>query len=173
MSGLGTMRGMKLLRILYADSPTPPHKHSVRLSDGERRNLRCLLSAGTAPTRTLTHARILLKADAAPGGPAWTDAEIGDACDVGLATIARVRQAFVTGGLDVALHRKPTTRQYRCALDGRQEAHLLALSCSAPPVGQARWSLRRLTERFIELEGVVVSDETVRRVLKKTASNPG
>ena len=164
---------MELLRILHADSPTPPHKHSVRLSDGERRALRGLLSAGTAPTRTLTHARILLKADAAPSGPAWTDTEIRDACDVGLATIARVRHAFLTGGLDAALHRKPTTRQYHRALDGRQEAQLIALACSTPPSGQARWSLRLLTERFIELEGAVVSDETVRRVLKKTRSSPG
>ncbi len=164
---------MKLLRILHANAATPSHKHTVRLSDGERRTLRRLLHAGTAPTRTLTHARILLKADAAPGGPAWTDPAIRDACDVGLATIARVRRAFVTGGLDAALHRKPTTRQYRRALDGRQEAQLVALACSTPPVGQARWSLRLLTERFIEVEGTVVSDETVRRTLKKTSSSRG
>ncbi len=164
---------MELLRILHADLPTPSNKHSIRLSDGERRTLRRLLSVGTAPARTLTHARILLKADAAPNGPAWTDAQIREACDVGLATIARVRHAFVTGGLDAALHRKPTTRQYRRVLDGRQEAHLVALSCSTPPLGQARWSLRLLTERFIELDGTVISDETVRRVLKKTHSSPG
>jgi transposase len=167
------MRGMKLLHIFHADFPTPSQKYTVRLSDPERRGLRRLLGAGRAPARSLAHARILLKADAAPGGPAWTDAEIREACDVGLATIARVRRAFVTGGLDAALHRKPTTRQYRRALDGRQEAHLVALSCSTPPPGQARWSLRLLTDRFIELEGVIVSDETVRRVLKKTASSRG
>jgi len=175
MSCLGKMRGMKLLRILPADCSiaTPPHKHTVRLTDAERQRLRRLVSAGTVPARTLTHARILLKADAAPGGPAWTDTAIQAACDVGLATIARVRRTFVLGGLDAALHRKPTPRQYRRALDGRQEAHLIALSCSTPPPGQARGSLRLLTERFIELEGVVVSDETVRRVLKKTRSSPG
>lgn len=164
---------MKLLRILDADSPTPSHKHTVQLTDDERRALRRLLSVGTAPTRTLTHARILLKADAAAAGPAWTDTEIRVACAVGLATIARVRHAFVTGGLDAALYRKPTTREYRRALDGRQEAQLVALACSTPPTGQARWSLRLLTDRFIELEGVGVSDETVRRVLKKTTSSPG
>jgi hypothetical protein len=164
---------MKLLRILHADSSPPSHKHTVRLNDGERRKLRRLLGAGTAPARTLAHARILLKADAAAGGPAWTDAQIRDACDVGLATIGRVRRAFVTAGLDTALHRKPTTRQYRRALDGRHEAQLVALSCTTPPEGQARWSLRLLTERFIELEGTVVSDETVRRMLKKTSSSRG
>ena len=167
------MRGMKLLRILHADSSTPTHKHTVRLSDAERRTLRRLLGAGTAPARTLSHARILLKADAAPDGPGWTDPQIRDACDVGLATIARVRRALITGGLDAALQRKPTTRQYRRVLDGRQEAHLVALACSTPPPGQARWSLRLLTARFIELEGAIVSDETVRRVLKKTHSSRG
>ncbi len=167
------MRGMKLLRILPTDAAIPARKHAVRLSDRERRQLRRLLGAGTAPARTLTHARILLKADTAPGGPAWTDAEIRGACEVGLATIGRVRRSFATGGLDAALHRKPTTRQYRRALDGRQEAHLVALSCSSPPPGQARWSLRLLTDRFVELEGTVVSDETVRRLLKKTRSSPG
>ena len=167
------MRGMNLLHILHADSSRPSHKHTVRLSDGERRDLRRRLGAGTASARTLTHARILLKADAAAAGPGWTDTQIRDACEVGLATIARVRRAFVTGGLDAALHRKPTTRQYRRALDGRQEAHLVALSCSPPPSGQARWSLRLLTDRFIELEGTSISDETVRRVLKKTRSSRG
>ena len=169
------MRGMKLLRILPTDLPTPSptHKHKVHLNEPERRTLRRLLGAGMASARTLTHARILLKADAAAGGPAWTDTQIRDACEVSLATIGRVRHTFVTGGLDAALHRKPTTRQYRRAVDGRQEAQLIALSCSAPPEGQARWSLRLLTDRFIELEGTVVSDETVRRVLKKTRSSRG
>jgi hypothetical protein len=167
------MRGRKLLRILHADAPSPAHKHTVRLSEVERRNLRRLLGAGTASARTLAHARILLKADAAGTGPAWTDTQIRDACAVGLATIGRVRRAFVTGGLDAALQRKPTSRQYRRVLDGRQEAHLIALSCSPPPPGQARWSLRLLTDRFIELDGTAVSDETVRRVLKKTRSSRG
>lgn len=169
------MRGMKLLRIFHTDVPTPSptHKHLVHLNDTERRTLHRLLGTGTASARTLAHARILLKADASPAGPAWTDTQIRDACETSLATIGRVRHAFVTGGLDAALHRKPATRQYRRALDGRQEAQLIALSCSAPPAGQARWSLRLLTDRFIELEGTVVSDETVRRVLKKTCSSRG
>jgi hypothetical protein len=162
------MSGMKLLRILHTDRPTPPRKHVVELTDAGRRALRRLVSAGTAPARTLSHARILLKADAAAAGPAWPDARIAEACEVSLATILRVRRAFATGGLDAALHRAPTTRQYRRALDGRQEAHLAALACSAPPDGHARWSRRLLTARFVALEGTVVSDETVRRALKKT-----
>jgi transposase len=163
---------MKLLRILHSERTVPPHKHAVHLSDGERRVLRRLVAAGRTSARALSHARILLKADAS-AGPAWTDVQIRDACDVSLATITRVRRAFVTGGLDAALQRTPTRRQYRRALDGRQEAQLVALSCTTPPAGQPRWSLRLLTERFIEVEGTVVSDETVRRLLKKTSSSPG
>ena len=164
---------MKLLHILHADHRVPSSKHTVQLTDAERRHLRRLVTSGTTAARTATHARILLKADAAPAGPGWTDAQIVAACETSLATIARVRSAFVTGGLDAALHRKPTRRQYQRALDGRQEAQLVALSCRTPPAGQARWSLRLLTERFIELEGIVVSDETVRRVLKKTHASRG
>jgi transposase len=163
------MRRMKLLRILYANRPTPPHKHTVQFGDAERQTLRRLITTGSAPARTLSRARILLKADASADGPACTDEQIRDALDVSLATIMRVRRAFATGGLDVALQRKPTRRQYRRALDGRQEAHLVTLACSTPPQGHARWSLRLLTDRFIELEGTIVSDETVRRVLKKSA----
>lgn len=170
---LGKMAGMKLLHVLHDDRPVPSHKHTVELTDAQRRQLRRLIASGTTVARTLTHARILLKADAGAVGPAWTDTQIREACDVGLATITRVRRAFVTGGLDAALQRKPTTRQYRRALDGRQEARLVTLACSTPPEGQARWSLRLLTERFIELEGTVVSDETVRRTLKKTISSRG
>jgi transposase len=164
---------MDLLRILHTDPPVRPSKAMVQLTDAQRRCLRRLLSAGTAPVRTQTHARILLKADAAPDGPGWSDAQIAAAVEVSPSTIVRVRRAFARGGLEAALHRKPPDRQYRRSLDGRQEAHLLALSCSSPPTGQARWSLRLLTERFVELEGTVVSDETVRRVLKKTRSSRG
>jgi transposase len=164
---------MDLLRILHTDPPVRPSKAVVQLTDGERRRLRRLLSAGTAPARTQTHARILLKADAAPAGPGCSDSQIAAAVEVSPSTIVRVRRAFVHGGLNAALHRKPPDRQYRRALDGRQEAHLMALSCTPPPPGQARWSLRLLTERFIELESTVVSDETVRRVLKKTRLSRG
>ena len=164
---------MKLQRILPTDTSAPPHKAAVHLSDHERRCLRGVLGSGMAAPRTLTHARILLKADASPEGAGWTDAQIAGALEVSLSTISRVRRAFVTGGVDAALQRKPTTRQYGRALDGRQEAQLVALSCGTPPEGQARWSLRLLTDRFIDLEGTRVSDETVRRMLKKTRSSRG
>lgn len=165
------MRRMELRRVLFADSFGPDPKYQVRLTDRERGALRRLVAAGAAAARTLTHARLLLKADV--DGPGWPDARIAEAMEVGLSTIVRVRRAFVHGGLDPALHRRPPSATRPLKLDGRLEAHLVALSCTTPPNGRARWSLRLLTDRFIELEGTVVSDETVRRVLKKTSSSPG
>ena len=164
---------MRLIRILYADPHPVTTNYRFTLAATERRHLRWLLAAGTAPARTLTHARILLKADHAPGGPGWSDVQIGEALDVSPSTITRVRRAYCTQSLEAALHRKPPDRVYRRKLDDRREAHLVALACSTPPDGQARWTLRLLTDRFIELEGEVVSDETVRRVLKKTSSSRG
>jgi len=149
-------------------------KYRVTLTPEERTHLEEVISTGTTPARTITHARILLKADEqAPAGPHWEDAAIQAALDCSLSTIHRVRQLFVEGGLDAALHRqRPPARLSK--LDGEQEAHLLALSCGAPPAGRARWSLRLLADRFVALgycEGI--SYETIRIVLKKTKSSPG
>ncbi len=157
----------------------PPHavvrtKFAVTLTEEERATLTSLLTRGRAATRTLAHARVLLKADAAPGGPGWTDEQIRDGLDVSLSTIARIRRALVDHGLEAALHRRqPQTARPR-KLDGRGEAHLIALHCSPPPKGYERWTLRLLTDRFVAL-GVnpPVSDETVRRVLKQTTSSRG
>ena len=144
-------------------------KYVVRLTPDHRRQLDQMVSSGQHPARVLTRARILLKADAGKAGPGWEDAAIADALECGARTVARVRQKYVEGGLDAALYaRKPTGRQYR-KLDGAQEARLVALACSPPPQGQARWTLKLLADRLVELEVVdAVSDETVRRTLKKT-----
>jgi transposase len=150
-------------------------KYLVTLTGEERRSLRELASAGKASALKLTRARILLKADQADAGPAWPDERIADALDVGLSTIARVRQRFVEQGLDAALGRKPQERPSRPhKLDGRAEARLIALACSAPPEARKEWTMRLLADRLVELEVVdSVSDETVRRVLKKTNSSHG
>ena len=167
--GRRMLSGMKLEHII-----DPPHavvrtKFAVTLSEEDGATLTSLLTRGRAAARTLAHARVLLKADAAPGGPGWTDEQIRDALDVSLSTIARIRRAFVDEGLEAALHRRlpRTARPHK--LDGRAEAHLIALHCSPPPTGFERWTLKLLTDRFVEL-GVSppVSDETVRRTLKQT-----
>ncbi|HET9974722.1 MAG TPA: helix-turn-helix domain-containing protein [Streptosporangiaceae bacterium] len=145
-------------------------QHVVMLSEAERARLRTLVGRGVAPARTLTHARILLKADRGAGGPGWTDAAIAGALEVGLSTVARVRRAYATAGLDAALTRQVAARAYARTFDGAREARLIALACSAPPAGRERWSLRLLAAHLVRLEVVAaVSHETVRQTLKQTS----
>lgn len=144
------------------------------LAEAQRQELKELISTGTAPVRTLAHARILLKADQGPQGPGWQDAAIGAAVEVSRPTVERVRKRFTQEGLEAALHRRAPEREYSRKLDGRQEAHLIALACATPMEGQGRWTLRLLANRMVELEYVdSVSYETIRRTLKKTGLNPG
>ena len=145
-------------------------RYVVRLTDAERGQLKQLLAAGTAAARKLTHARILLKADASPGGPGWVDAAIVEAVDVSQPTISRIRKQFVEEGLEAALDRRAPRRVYSRKLDGDQEAHLLALTCGEPPAGHVRWSMRLLAAKLVELKVVeAISHQTVRRTLKKTS----
>jgi transposase len=149
-----------------------PKKYRVTLTAEEREELDRLLSRGKADVRCLKHAQMLLKADEADGGPGWSDARIADAFDAGVATIERLRQRFVAEGLQAALRTYRTgTRLYERKLDGAQEAHLIALACSAPPDERARWTLRLLARRMVELAYVdTLSYETVRQTLKKERS---
>jgi hypothetical protein len=146
-----------------------PKKYRVTLTAEEREELESLLARGKADVRCLKHAQILLKADEADDGPGWPDERIADAFTAGVATIERLRQRFVEEGLQAALRTYRTgTRTYERKLDGAQEAHLIALACSAPPEGQARWTLRLLAQRMVELAYVdTLSYETVRQTLKK------
>jgi transposase len=115
-----------------------------------------------------------LKGDAATSGPRWSDARIAEAVEVSARTVARVRARFARGGLAAALGRKRPDRVYRRKLDSAQEARLIAVACTEPPAGQARWSLRLLANRLVELEIVDgISPETVRATLKKTPSSRG
>jgi transposase len=149
-------------------------RYVVRLSAAERTLLTDLITAGNAAARAQTHARILLKADQGPDGPAWIDAEIVAALDVGERTVERVREAWVTQGVEAALYPRPARAHRPRRLDGEQEAHLVALACSEPPAGQKRWTLRLLANRLVELEIVDgIAPETVRQTLKKTNSSPG
>lgn len=149
-------------------------KYLVTLTATERADLEQLLGAGKAAARALAHARILLKADQGPGGPAWTDAMIAEALEVSIPTIERVRQRFVEESLEAALRPRPARAHKPRKLDGAQEARLIALACSEPPTGRDGWSLRLLANTFVELAtGEAISYEIVRRTLKKTSSSRG
>ncbi len=150
-------------------------KYPVILTGDEREELKRLIAAGSAPARKLTHARILLKADQSPEGPGWVDEQLADAVEVSQPTVARVRKQYFEEGLEAALNRRAPNREYHRKLDGEQEARLIALACSEPPEGRARWSLRLLADKLVELEIVEeeeVSYQTVGRILKKTPSSP-
>jgi transposase len=152
----------------------PKSKVVIRLTDEQRTLLARLLRTGTHPAAMRRRrASILLRADA-NGPDAWTDEEIGEHLETSRMTVMRVRQQFAAEGLDATLHRKkPTGRQYR-KLDGRQEAQLVALACSKAPEGQARWTMRLLADKLVEMEVVESIDPaTVCRTLKKTTSSCG
>lgn len=149
-------------------------KYRVELTPEQRSMLETHIRSGSAPARTQTHARILLKADCGPSGPAWTDEAISIACEVSRPTVERVRRAFVTKGLDAALQRKRPDGPPRRKLDGAQEAQLIAITCSPAPEGQERWTLALLADKLVELKVVEsIARETVRSTLKKTNSSPG
>ena len=124
-------------------------KYRVTLTAAERDELEQMLARGKADVRRLKHAQVLLKADQAEGGPAWPDERIVAALNVGIATVQRLRQRFVLEGLQAALSPyRVGQRLYQRKLDGEQEAKLIALACSTPPVERGRWTLRLLAGRM-------------------------
>jgi transposase len=146
----------------------PAKKYKVDLSQSERAELEGMTRKGQVSARKMKRAQILLKAS-----EGWQDADIAAALDTAHSTVERLRQRFVEGGLSHALNEDARPGQKR-RLDGRAEAHLIALVCSERPDGQARWSMRLLADKLVELEVVEsVSHETVRQTLKKMTSNPG
>jgi transposase len=149
-------------------------QHYVRLTAAERAELGALIRREHASTFAQTHARILLLADSGQTGPRLTDREIAAAIGVEVRTVARVRSQFARDGLAAALQRRPRGDRRPRKLEGAQEAQLIALACSDPPPGHARWSLRLLSQRLVELEVVDgIAPETVRQALKKTTLNHG
>lgn len=147
-------------------------RYVVRLSKGEREGLSALIKQGERKVSAYKrrHARVLLKVDEGKHGPAWTDARTAEALEIHAMTVHAIRKRFVERGPDAALERKKQVRPSVVRkLDGAQEARVIALACGEPPEGRARWSLRLLAEKVVELEIVdSVSHETVRQVLKKT-----
>lgn len=149
-------------------------KYIVMLTDEERASLQKLTCSGRSAARKQMHARILLKADASPGGPGCLDSAIAASLDIGVRTVERVRERFVEEGLEAALVPRKPVREYARRLDGAGEAHLIALACSPAPEGRERWTLQLLADRMVVLGHVpALSDDTVGRVLKKTRSSRG
>jgi transposase len=148
----------------------PSKRYVVTLTAEERKQLESMAKAGKRSARTITRARILLLADQGDGGPGWEDRRAAEALGCGHRTVERIRERFVTEGLDAALAAKARINPPReRVLDGAAEARLIALVCSATPNGRKAWTLRMLADKLVELEVVeTISHETVRRTLKKT-----
>jgi hypothetical protein len=152
----------------------PRKQHVVTLTAAERTELTHLIHRGVAPARQLTRARILLLADTGHAGARLTDAQIAAALLTSPRTVARARAAFATGDLTQAVARKPPARVYARRLDGAGEAQLIALACSPPPPGRARWTLQLLADQLVALATVpAIAPNTVRATLKKTRSSRG
>jgi hypothetical protein len=149
-------------------------KYVITLTENERTQLEAMLAKGKAAARKLTHARILLKADSSPGGPNWTDARIGEALDVDVRTVANARERFVLEGFEVALQGHSTRNHRQRRIDGECEARLIAALCGPAPEGYARWSLRLLANKAVELEILhePISHEAVRQTLQANELKP-
>jgi transposase len=149
-------------------------KHSIVLNEEQRRQVEQIIGSGTAPARKIMHAHVLLKIDSSSNGPDWSDQQLHEAFGVGEATVWRIRRRFLANGLEDSLERRPQPeRPEKRKINGVQEAHLIALCCGSQPEGRARWSMRLLADRFVQIGEVEeVSYETVRRTLSKNKLKP-
>lgn len=149
--------------------------YKVTLTQEEREQLFEITRTGTHTAKKFIHALILLNVDRGPHATErQTNEEICKVLKLGMRTIDRIKQRFVEKGLDAALTMAPTSREYEKTMDGDMEAHLIAIACGEPPAGYARWSLRLLADKLVELRiAKSISHETVRRTLKKTNLNLG
>jgi transposase len=146
-------------------------RYAIDLTDAERAALREILSKNKVKRSTSIHAYILLKAARSCG---WTNVDIAAAYDVSTKKVEQLKKRFVEEGFEAAFYRKPVTNAHRRKITGDEEAHLIALCCSQAPEGHARWTLRMLADKMVELDIVdAVSHETIRRTLKKMNLNPG
>lgn len=149
-------------------------RYKVTLTEDEREHLMELISKGKHTSQQYRNACILINSDEGPLGTKVTSEHIAQILQVNTKTVERVKQRFVEEGFDACMERKPYPSKGPIKTDGDFEAHLIALSCSKAPKGYARWSLRLLADRMVELNYTdSISHETVRRVLKKTKSNRG
>jgi predicted hydrolase (HD superfamily) len=140
-------------------------RYVVDLTDTERAALREIISKNKAKRSTIVNAYILLKADRTCG---WTNADIAAAYEVSTKKVEQLKKRFVEEGFEAALYRKPVTNAHRRKITGDEEAHLIALYCSQVPDDHARWTLRMLADKMVELDIIdSVSHETIRQTLKK------
>jgi len=149
-------------------------KYVVRLSGEEREQLEAVIRKGKSSAQRLLKARVLLKADVSESGEGWSDSRIIDALETSASMVYRVRKQLVEEGFEEVLSRKQrATPAVQRIFDGEKEAKLIALACSKPPPGRARWTLRLLENKVVELNIVDrASDSTIGRTLKKTFSSP-
>ena len=150
-------------------------KYIVKLSKDEREDLQDITSKGSHKSQKILNAQILLGCDEGEfQTKRSTNEEIARVLGTSMRKIDRVKKRFVMGGIEATLTKKKGSRIYKKKADGDFEAHLVALSCSEPPEGFVRWSLRMLADKVVELQYIdSISHEAVRRILKKTKLNPG
>jgi hypothetical protein len=149
-------------------------KYIIHLSKAEREELMTIVNKGYHASQTFRVAYVLLNCDEGKYSEKVTNEQVSKVLKIGMRTIDRVKKRFIEEGMEAALERKPTTRIYDVKADGDIEARLVTLCCSEPPEGYAKWSLRLLADKMVELKYVEsISYETVRRVLKKTTLNHG
>ena len=143
-------------------------RYVVRLSAEEREQLQGLVNRGREAASRRRHAQVLLLVDEGDHGEGLSDREVAERVGFWRRTVEQIRERCVCEGLQAALERKKRTRERSRKLDGEGEARLVSLACSEPPAGRARWTLRMLGDRLVELEVVdSISPEAVRQVLKK------
>ena len=146
------------------------HSYKVTLLESERRELESIIAKGKHSSQVYRNAYILLNTDKGEfsSGTKMINEEIAKVLHLHMRTIDRVKKRFVEEGFRACLARKPTTHIYEKKIDGDAEAHLISIACSEPPKGMAKWSLRLLADKMVELDYIdTISHESVRKVLKK------
>jgi len=145
-------------------------RYKVTLTEEERRRLETLTHGGKTAASKFIHARALLLCDAGEHGNPWKVAEVAEALGVSTRTIEHLKARFVEEGIEAALERKPSAKPRKLTFDGAFDARLTALACSPAPAGRARWTVRLLAEKVVELKiAPKVSTMSVQRALKKTS----
>jgi transposase len=149
-------------------------RYTIKLTKDEVDELMVIINKGSHTSQTFRFAYILLNCDEGEFSDKVTNEQISKVLKVGMRTIDRVKKKFIEEGFEAVLERRPTTRTYEKKVDGDVEAKLVTLCCSEPPKGFAKWSLRMLADKMVELNYVEsISYVTVRSILKKTNLNPG